>query len=293
MKKRSLGEKIFTVFNFVILSTAALTCLLPFINVLAMSLSSNAMVSSGDVGLIPKDFSLNSYAYLINKAPFWRAFGISVVRVVLGVGINMLLTVTIAYPLSKSKDKFPSRTLYVWFFFFTTLLSGGLIPSYFLINQLKLTDTIWALVLPSAVPVFNIILMLNFYRQVPSELEDAALIDGAGHWRTLWQIFLPCSLPAVATLTLFCTVGHWNAWFDGLIYCNDPNNYPLQSYLQNVIVAMDFSSTGVQDFDLIKELSDSTLKSAQIIIATLPILCVYPFLQRYFVTGLVVGSVKG
>ncbi len=291
--KRTRGEKIFNIFNIILLGLIALTCLLPFLNVLALSLSSNAMASSGAVYFWPKGFTLSSYEYLLTKAPFWTAFGVSIKRVVLGVTLNMFLTVLLAYPLSKTSDKFPGRQIYMWYFFFTMLFSGGMIPAYVLINQIGLMDSIWALILPSTVPVWNIILLMNFYRGIPSELEEAAHIDGAGHLRVLFQVFVPCSLPSLATLTLFCTVGHWNAWFDGLLYMDNAAHYPLQSYLQTVFVDVSALGASSDNYDLIKELSDRTLKSAQIIIATIPILAVYPFLQRYFVSGLTLGSVKG
>lgn len=219
----------------------------------------------------------------------------SVVRVILGAGLNLLMIVVLAYPLSKEKKDFRWRNIYVWFFFFTSLFNGGLIPNYMLLNQLKMLNTIWALVLPCAVHVFNMILMLNFYRQLPREMEEAAFIDGAGQWRTLLNIYIPCSLPSIATLALFSVVNHWNAWFDGLIYMNDASNYPLQSYLQTVIIGLDITSGNFDpnDFERIKELSSRTITAAQIIIATLPVLLIYPFLQKYFVTGIVLGSVKG
>lgn len=293
--KRTIGERVFAVFNTLFVLLAALCCLLPFLNVVAMSLSSNAMASSGTVTFWPKEFTVKSYSYLMTKSAFLTAFFVSVQRVLLGVSLNMLLTVILAYPLSKSSAKFPARTRYVWFFFFTMLFSGGMIPSYVLIQNLGLMNTLWALVLPSTVPVWNIILLLNFFRSVPGELEDAAQIDGAGHFRTLFAVYVPCSLPALATLALFCTVGHWNAWFDGLIYMDRTENYPLQSYLQTVFVDLQAIAMqgGSDNYGLIAELSDRTLKNAQIVIATVPILAVYPFLQRYFISGLTLGSVKG
>lgn len=291
--RRTKGEKIFAVFNVLITAIAALCCLLPFVNVLAVSFSSNAQVSSGAVTFWPKDFTLTSYEYLLSKAPFWTAFGVSIERVVLGVVLHMFIIIITAYPLSKSTAQFKARKYYIWYFFFTMLFGGGLIPSYMLIQSLGLMDSIWALILPSSVPVWNIILLLNFYRTIPTELEDAAYIDGASHWRTLFQIYVPCSLPSLATLTLFCTVGHWNAWFDGLIYMDDPSHYPLQSYLKTIFVDVTALGASSDNYQLIQELSDNTIKSAQIIIATIPILMVYPFLQRYFVSGLTLGSVKG
>lgn len=292
---QSKAVKTFRFFNGLFLILASLSCLVPFIHVIAVSLSSNSAVSAGMVGLWPVKFTAFSYEYLIQKTQFWNAFFVSVQRVLLGGLVNMFFIVTISYPLSKEKSQFRFRSIYVWYFFFTALFSGGLIPQYMLVYKLNLIDSIWSLILPTSVGVFNVVLMLNFFRQIPRELEEAALVDGAGHLRTLVQIFIPCSLPAIATLSLFTIVGHWNAWFDGLLYCNRVENYPLQSYLQTVIVGLDFSksTTIANDYDKLKELSDRTLKSAQIIIATVPILCVYPFLQKYFVSGIVVGGVKG
>lgn len=294
MIKTSKGRLAFCTINTLVLTIAALSCIFPFINIIAMSFSKSSAVSAGLVTLWPVKPTLLAYGYLLQKAAFWKAFLLSGERVFLGGIINMFLTLTIAYPLSKEVSKFRFRTAYVWFFFFTTLFSGGLIPLYVLVYQLKLMDTIWALVLPSAVPVFNVVLMLNFYRQIPKELSEASSIDGCSHWRTLWMIYVPCSLPAVATLTLFTVVGHWNAWFDGLIFSNRTENYPLQSYLQTVIVGLDFTkNTSSASYEKIKELSDRTLKCSQIIIAMIPILAVYPALQKYFVSGIVLGSVKG
>lgn len=292
---RSKSSKVFGAFNIAFLALLALTCILPFVHIIAISFSSNAVVSSGAVTFYPKQVTLYAYKYLLSKDLFWRTFLNSTFRVILGVSINMLMIVLIAYPLSKDKKDFRWRNVYVWFFFFTSLFSGGLIPSYMLLNEMNMLNTIWALVLPCGVHVFNMILMLNFFRQLPKEMEEAAYIDGAGHWRTLVGIFIPCSLPSIATLTLFSVVNHWNAWFDGLIYMHDAYKYPLQSYLQTVIVGLDVTSGNFDpnDVERIKELSSRTITAAQIIIATLPVLIVYPFLQKYFVAGITLGSVKG
>jgi putative aldouronate transport system permease protein len=158
---------------------------------------------------------------------------------------------------------------------------------------LKLLDTIWALVLPGAVSVFNVILLLNFFRQVPKELAEAAFIDGANHWSTLWRIYVPVSTPALATILLFCLVHHWNSWFDGLILMNRPEHYPLQSYIQTIVVTRSFESMTQEEALNLARISDKTLKSAQIFLGSLPIIAVYPFLQRYFVKGIVLGGVKG
>ena len=165
---------------------------------------------------------------------------------------------------------------------------------YITVASVKLLDTVWALVLPKGVQVFLVLLMLNFFRQIPKELDDAARIDGAGKWRILWQIYVPMSLPAIATITLFSGAFHWNSWFDGLIYMNRPQNYPLQTYLQTVIIGnLVENMQSLDEIERLAKMSDRTLKSSQIIIAIIPILAFYPFLQRYFIKGIVIGSVKG
>lgn len=291
--KATKGQIAFSVVNTTFLLLAAMTCILPIIHIAALSFSSNAAASAGWVKLWPVEPNLNSYKYVFERAQFWRSFVITLQRVGLGVMINMLLTIMIAYPLSKESVRFKARTAYVWMFFFTALFNGGLIPGYMLVYSLGLIDSLWVLVLPGAVPVFNVILLLNFFRQLPQELEEAALVDGAGHFRILWQIYVPTSKAALATLVLFCAVGHWNSWFDGMIFMNRPEHYPLQTYLQSVIVMRDLSLSGAEEWKNLMQISDRTVKSAQIFMGALPILMVYPFLQRYFVKGIVLGSVKG
>jgi putative aldouronate transport system permease protein len=289
---RSLGYRVFNVCNHVFIVCLSLLCVMPVLHTLAISLSSSSAAAAGYVTLWPVDFTWKSYEFVVAKPEFLAAMGVTLQRVLLGVTINMLLTIVIAYPLSKEVRAFRWRTAYVWFFVFTILFHGGLIPSYIVIKNAGLIDTIWALVLPGAVPVFNVILLLNFFRSLPKELEEAAAIDGAGHWTVLWRLYVPLSLPALATVTLFVIVGHWNSWFDGLIYMNRPENYPLQSYLQTVVIQNDLSLLSSTDLELLKTISDRTAKAAQIFLAALPVLLVYPFLQRYFVKGIVLGSVK-
>ena len=161
---------------------------------------------------------------------FVRSFLISVLRVLTGTSLNIVLIILTAYPLSKSPQVFKGRTILIWFFVFAMLFDGGLIPSFLVVRSLGLLNTLGALILPNAVPIFSVILMMNFFRDVPKELEESAVIDGASHWRVLWHIYIPLSLPAIATLTLFSAVNHWNAWFDGLIYMTDTANYPMQTF---------------------------------------------------------------
>ncbi|MCI6036516.1 MAG: carbohydrate ABC transporter permease [Clostridiales bacterium] len=291
--KESTGRKVFRVVNVIVLTALALICLLPFINVIAISFSNSFYVDSNQVYFWPKGWTTSAYTYILTRASFWTSFRTSIIRVLLGGSLNLFFIILTAYPLSKSNDKLHFRNVYTWYFFITMLVSGGMIPNYLLIAKLGLRDTIWSLVLPGALPVFNLVLMLNFFRQVPTALEEAALIDGASHMRTLVQIYLPVSLPAIATITLFCIVSHWNAWFDGMIYITTPSRVPMQTYLRSILIDMNVADMSADDYELYAMLANRTVKCSQIIVATIPILCVYPFLQRYFVSGIVLGSVKG
>ena len=290
VESKHWASRLFNVFNYCLIGLLALSCLIPLIHVFAISLSSSSAATGGLVTLWPVDFTTESYAYVARRAAFWKAMGISVLRVVVGVGLNMFFCVMCAYPLSKEKDQFRHRTIYSWYFFLTMLVSGGLIPLYMVIRMTGLMGTFWALVIPGAVPVYNIILLLNFFRQTPRELEDAAIIDGASQWRIMC---VPTSTAALATVALLSTVYHWNEWFNGILYSSTPDQYPLQSYLRTIVIDMKLTNMGANDWQALVVVSDKTAKCAQIFLASLPILLVYPFLQRYFVKGMVLGSVKG
>lgn len=186
VESRKFGSRLFVVLNYLILGILAASCLIPLVHVLAISLSDKSSAGGGLVTLWPVNFTLESYRYVLTRAPFWTAMLVSIKRVVVGVSLNMFFCVICAYPLSKEKDQFSCRTLYAWYFFLTLLISGGLIPLYMVINMTGLKNTFWALVIPGAVPVYNIILLLNFFRQTPRELEEAAIMDGASQWRILW-----------------------------------------------------------------------------------------------------------
>lgn len=294
-KNISIGRRIFVCFNYTFLTLTAALCLFPLIHVLAISFSSSWAATGGLVKLWPVAFTLKSYEFVLNKPEFLTALGVSLKRVFLGVTINMIMTILAAYPLSKEKKDLRMRGVYAWFFIITILFSGGLIPFYMTVKTLGLIDKIWALVLPGAVPVFNVLLLLNFFRQLPKEIEESVFLDGGSHWVNLWRMHVPLSMPAIATLILFTTVGHWNSWFDGLVLMNHPTHYPLQSYLQTIVRTIEQRMTNLtsKDVNILSEISDRTTKSAQIFLAALPILAFYPFLQRYFMTGIVLGSVKG
>lgn len=291
--RESLGSRIFTIINGLFLVLLALMCVLPLVNILAVSLSSNAAATAGLVKLWPVEFTLKSYEYVAKRAAFWRSLGVTLLRCLLGVSLNVLMCILTAYPLSKDNQKLRARTVYTWFFFITMLVNGGLIPQYMTIKSVGILGTIWALVLPGAVPVFSMVLMLNFFRAIPEELEEAAFMDGASHWSILMKIYVPLSKASIATICLFALVYHWNSWFDGIIMMNKPDQYPLQSYLHTIIIQGDTSVNSTTDWQTMALISDRTVKCAQIFLSTLPIVAAYPFLQRYFVKGMVLGSVKG
>ena len=279
--------------NLLVLAFLAILCLFPILHTLALSLSSASAASSGRVTIWPVEFTLQSYQFVLENPAFGRSFLISLERVLAGTLVNMTLTILVAYPLSRTKKDFSARDFFAWFFLITVLFSGGLIPWYMVIRQTGLIDNFWALIIPGALPVFNVILLANSFRNVPRELEEAAAMDGAGTWTILFKILLPLSLPVLATVTLFVAVAHWNAWFDGLILMNNPARYPLQSYLQTIIVNPDPRMLSERDLALLQLISNRTTRAAQIFIAMIPILAIYPFLQRYFTTGVKLGSVKG
>jgi ABC-type glycerol-3-phosphate transport system permease component len=243
------------------------------------------------VGLWPVGFNLNAYAYILGDEKFWRAFSVSVWRVAIGGALNFALAVLTAFPLSRSTRAFPERDLFMWLFVFGMILNVGIVPWYLTISSYGLIDNLWALVLPGAVPIWNVIILMNFFRNIPRELEEAARMDGAGPWQLLWSIYLPTSLPALATITLFSIVGHWNSFFDGLILMNNPDNYPLQTYIQQLVIADRPALHGGQA-RLLALLSNTTLNAAKLFVAMIPILLIYPFLQRYFIRGIMLGAVK-
>ncbi|MDR1533119.1 MAG: carbohydrate ABC transporter permease [Clostridiales bacterium] len=298
MKNLSLSRRIFLLFNCVFLTVIALVCLLPFINVLAISFSSKTAVSAGQVAFLPVDFNTSAYTFITRSSAFVTALGVSIRRAALGVAVNLLLIVITAYPLSKYTTQFRGRNIIAWYFVITILFNGGLIPSYLMVRYTGLMDSLLALIIPGALPVFSMLVVMNYFRGLPPELEEAAYIDGAGHIQSLLRVVLPISAPTLATVTLFSFVGHWNSWFDGLIYMNSPAHYPLQSYLQTVVVNPEafFKNTTNINADLavyLELVSARTTNAAQLFLAVVPILLVYPFLQRYFTAGLVMGSVKG
>lgn len=288
MYRNTLGYRWFSGFNTALLAAIAVLCILPLIHVAAVSFSSSSAAMANQVYFWPVGFSAEAYARTLANPLFLRSLLLSAERTVAGTALSMILAVSAAFVLSRS---FAGRSFYSWFFVFTMLFNGGLIPTYLVVTKLELTNTLWALILPSAVNVYNTILMMQFFKAIPKELEEAAYIDGAGYMRSLTRIYLPLSLPSLATLSLFAMVWHWNSWFDGLIYMTDYRQYPLATFLQTIIQSGDMRNTNIDPSQL-QILSERTVRSSQILIGALPILLVYPFLQRFFVHGLTMGAVK-
>ena len=282
----------FDVINTTILVIVALCGILPFVHMVAVAFSSGRMSAQNLVGLWPKEFSLEAFKEALSDNSMITAVGVSLKRVVLGTVITMVLTIFTAYPVSLEAKEFPGRKFYVVFMVITMLFSGGLIPSYVLISDLKLMDKIWAIVIPGAIPVFNVIVLLNFFRGIPKEVKEAAVIDGVTDFGMLFRIYVPLAIPCLVTLTMFCLIGHWNAWFDGMIYMRDSANYPLQTYLQAKLASLnDIKSQ--QDVTQMLLVSDRGLGYAYVVLSCIPVLAVFPLLSKHIKGGLTIGSVKG
>jgi len=292
VKDKSFGSTLFDIILTAALIALALLCILPLWYTLCISLSEKSKVAAGLVSLWPVGFNFNSYKEIMNDSNFLHSFWVSIQRVVLGTSCNLVVTLLMAFPLSRSVKQFRGRNAIMWFLIFAMLFSGGLIPWYQTMKSIGMINNIWGLVLGNSVPIFDVILVMNFFRNIPKEIEEAALLDGAGPWDTLLKIYVPISTPVIATITLFSMVYHWNEFFNGLILMTRQVNYPLQTYIQQMVVVINTSVMTQDQLRALNELSNQTLNAAKIFIAMIPILCIYPFLQRFFITGITLGSVK-
>lgn len=293
--KEKFGIRQLIIYILVVLLT--LSCLIPLMNVIALSLSSSQAAAANRVGLWPVDLTWAAYERIINDQQFWRSFGISVFRVFAALALNLIMIVTLAYPLSKNKKVFYSRKFFMNIMIFAMLFNGGMIPTYLIVRNLGLINSVWSLILPGAVPIGSVILVMNFFRGIPKSLEESALLDGANAWDILMKIYVPISLPSLATVSLFSIVGSWNDFFSGLIYMTKIENYPLMTYIQSLsvnIAEMLQNASGLSSAQLqsLLAVSDRNLNAAKIVVAIVPLLVIYPFLQKYFVQGIVVGAVK-
>ena len=272
----------------------SLTCILPFINIVALSLSSKSAITRGQVTLWPVEFTLDTYKYLLNNDEMVASLGYTVEITVIYTLFAMILTILMAYPLTKKRLK--GGKFFNFLALFTMYFSGGIIPIYQNINELGLMNTMWALILPGMLSTYNMIIMKSFFQSLPVELEEAATIDGANDFQILIRVYLPLSLASIATLTLFYAVGKWNSFQDALYYIQDRSLQPLQLKLYNAIQgatkAVDTANAEGGSYQAANAVSES-VKYATIIFATVPILVVYPFVQRYFVSGVTIGAVKG
>ncbi|WP_202914629.1 carbohydrate ABC transporter permease [Paenibacillus antri] len=289
VQQRKLHSMTFVdlVINFIMI-LVVLICIVPFIYMLAMSLSSPSAIVNNQVSLWPVGFNVQAYIQIFTYPNFFRAYGNTLYYTVAGTLIALFMTTLFAYALSKSFLK--GQRIVMKLVVFSMFFSGGLIPTYLLISNLHLTGTAWAMLLPFAINQFNLIILINFFRAVPSEIEEAAIIDGLDYFGILRQIIVPLSTPALATIGLYTAVFFWNDWFNGLIYLNT-SQYPVMLFLRNIVNGTTMVGDGAGSAD--KSTIAMSIKSAVIITSTLPIIILYPLLQRFFVAGLIVGSVKG
>ncbi len=286
---------LFMIVNIAILCLFGLITLLPVMNVVSKAFSGEGPVIAGQVLFWPVQFQVDTVRYVLTQAEFRNAFSITVFVTLVGTAIAMFLTTSAAYPLSKPALR--GRKVFLYIFVFVMLFNAGMVPNYILYRSLKLTNTIWALVFSGTFSVFNLFIMKNYFESLPESIEESARIDGASNLVTLYRIVIPMSLPVIATITLFYSVGFWNNYFAGVLYITTPKLKPLQQYLYDLITmalnTTDATGNISGDINSIMNLSGENVRSATIVVSTLPILLVYPFLQKYFVKGVTIGSVKG
>ncbi|MBR4427956.1 MAG: carbohydrate ABC transporter permease [Clostridia bacterium] len=279
---------------YTLLALLSLTIVFAFLHLLSISLSSNAVATKGGLLFVPREVTFDNYSRVFKNRYIWIGYKNTLFRTIVGTSVQLMFTALGAYVLSKKY--FPHRTFWTLLIVFTMFFSGGLIPTFLLVKNLGLTNTYASMILPGLISAYNLTIMRNFFQSLPEEIEESCMIDGAGRMRIFWQFILPLSTPILATVALWLAVGHWNAWFDVLIYISDSDKRTLQVVLRNIII------TGTKELDLgtasssvndEPQISSAGLKAASIYVATIPILCVYPFLQKHFVKGIMVGSLKG
>lgn len=290
--RRTFGSRAFDVFNVIFMLLFLLVTLYPFWYVVIVSLSDGKAVLSGQVSLWPVNITLDTYRVVLRDSSIITGFKNTVIYTSLGTFINLVCTSLCAYPLSRPDLLGKKRVMGM--IVFTMFFSGGMIPAYLVMNQMKLIDTIWAMVLPGAISTYNMIVMRTFFMGIPESLHESACLDGANDWQVLVRIVLPLSMPIMATMLLFYAVGHWNSYMNALLYLNSKSLFPLQSILRNMVVDGQLSEAQTQvgggsSFTVI----ETTMKYATIVVSTLPILLIYPFVQKYFVKGVMIGSIKG
>nr|WP_198667325.1 carbohydrate ABC transporter permease [Glycomyces dulcitolivorans] len=286
------GQRVFGAVNAVVLALLCLLMLYPFITVLAQSFSSPGAINAGQVSFWPVGFNTDTYAAIMQNETFWRNYGNSVLYTAVGTTIAMVLTTTYAYVLSKKHLK--GRKALIGIAVFTMFFNGGLVPNYVLISSLGMKNTMWAIVLPGAISVFNLLVMKSFFESLPKDLEEAAQIDGLGWYGIFGRIVLPLSKAVIATMVLFYSVAYWNDWFAAFLYLDKTELFPVTLFLRNLIAgASTTASEGAAAAGTTTALVSANIQAVTMILTVIPILCVYPFVQRYFVSGVMLGSVKG
>ncbi|MFG2060910.1 carbohydrate ABC transporter permease [Micromonospora sp. NPDC048871] len=289
--QQSRGYRVFQVVNAIILTAVVVVTLYPFVNIVARSMSHEAYIIAGQVNLVPRGFTLETYELVLSDSMFWTNYRNTVFYTVTATLISIVMTTCYAYVLSKKHLK--GRSALIGIAVFTMFFTGGLIPNYVLVTSLGLKNSVWAIALPNAINVFNLLVMKAFFESLPNDLEEAAAVDGLNTYGILWRIVLPLSKAIVATMVLFYAVAFWNSWFAAFLYLDRQELWPVTIYLRNLIAG----ATGAENIGAISEANEvqaeATLKAVTIVLTTLPILLVYPFVQRYFVRGIMLGAVKG
>ena len=286
----SIGDKVFYIIDYIFVALVAIVALYPFIFIFSASVSNSAALGRGEVWLLPRGFNTDAYEIVLEDKAVWSSYGNTIWYVVVGTAINMVLTTFTAYPLSRKN--FSGRNKVMMFIAFTMFFSGGLVPSYLLVKKLGLIDTRWAIVIPAGISTWNLIIMRTFFESIPQSLHEAATIDGCSELRIMTRIFLPLSLPVLSVMVLFYAVAHWNSYFSALVYLNDQKLYPLQMHLRKILIQYNQNEM-LQELTQGRDVVGQSVRYATIIVSTVPILLIYPFLQRYFVKGVMVGAIKG
>jgi putative aldouronate transport system permease protein len=285
--KESGSYRVFKVFNAIILTLISVAMLYPFLYLIAQSFSSTQAIVAGQVGLIPKDFNISTYKYVVTDGKFIPYYGNTVVYSIIGTVCALLFSALLAYPLSKA-ELYGGKAINK-FIIFTMYFSGGMIPNYILMVSLGLRDTVASFILPGMISTYYVILMRSFFLTLPRELEEAGEIDGLDLWGVFWRIAIPLSKPIIATMTLFYVVQYWNDWFDAFLYLDTTTKWPVAYYLRQLISSASGTSADAGDAMQIA----SNIKSCAMVLTSAPIICIYPFIQKYFVQGMMLGGVKG
>ncbi|MDR2973307.1 MAG: carbohydrate ABC transporter permease [Propionibacteriaceae bacterium] len=288
--KDTPGYKVFRIVNLVVMVVVCAVIILPLLNIVALAFSSEAAVTSGQVGFWPVGFSTSTFMVVVSDSMFWRQYLNTVIYTVLYTLIAMFLTTTFAYAISR-KD-LVGKSFFTWVALFTMFFSGGMIPSYVLIRELHMMDTIWAMVLPGTISVFNLLVMKTSFENFPKELEEAAYVDGMTTYGVFFRIVLPLSKAIIATMVLFYAVSMWNSWWGAFLYLTQKDLFPVTMYLRNLIAGIN-SQGGAAGGDVAAQAQiNANIKSVAMVLTVLPIICVYPFVQKYFVSGVMLGAVK-